>query len=405
MPAGQKILLGITGSIAAYKAAFLVRLLSRQGADVKVIMTPSATRFISPLTLATLSRHPVPTGIIDDESWNNHVELGLWADLFLIAPATANTLARMAHGVCDDMITACYLSARCPVMVAPAMDVDMWLHPATRRNIDQLVHDGVQVIPVEEGELASGLTGPGRMAEPEHIAAYLGNFFQQKTTDTLSGIRVLVTAGPTYEAIDPVRFIGNRSSGKMGLALALALLDRGAEVHLVMGPASIDIPVRHGLMVYRVESAAEMAGRALELWPRCMVAILAAAVADYTPTHPAGQKIKKSDDHLTLQLRRTEDIAFSLGQTKKPDQLTVGFALETEKEEDHALEKMARKNFDFIVLNSLNDPGAGFQYDTNKITILGAGGLKTVFPLKSKTEVARDIVDVLEKQIRKKDQL
>jgi phosphopantothenoylcysteine decarboxylase / phosphopantothenate---cysteine ligase len=405
MPAGRKILLGITGSIAVYKAAFLVRLLTRQGADVKVIMTPSATRFIAPLTLATLSKHPVPTGMIDDESWNNHVELGLWADLFLIAPATANTLARMVHGLCDDMITACYLSARCPVMVAPAMDVDMWLHPATRRNIDQLVHDGVQVIPVEEGELASGLTGPGRMAEPEHIVEYLGNFFQKKSADTLSGIRVLVTAGPTYEAIDPVRFIGNRSSGKMGLALVLALLDRGAEVHLVMGPAQIEIPVRPGLMIYRVESAAEMADRALELWPRCRVAILAAAVADYTPAHPAGQKIKKSGEHLTLQLMRTEDIASSLGKTKRPDQITVGFALETEKEEDHALEKMAKKNFDFIILNSLNDPGAGFRYDTNKITILEIEGHKTVFPLKSKTEVARDIVDVLEKQMRKKDLL
>ncbi|MBK8502818.1 MAG: bifunctional phosphopantothenoylcysteine decarboxylase/phosphopantothenate--cysteine ligase CoaBC [Saprospiraceae bacterium] len=400
---GKKILLGITGSIAAYKVAFLVRALVKKGAEVQVIMTPSASSFITPLTLSTLSRRPVFTEIISEESWNNHVELGLWADLYLIAPTSANTLAKMANGSCDNMVTACYLSARCVVAIAPAMDVDMWQHPATRRNLNQLLADGVHLIPVEHGELASGLTGLGRMAEPEHIVEHLENHFKNQSV-TLEGIKVLITAGPTYEDLDPVRFIGNRSSGKMGLALTRSLLDRGAEVHLIMGPNHLRIEAHPLLHLHLVQSAAQMASEAKQCWPRCQVAILAAAVADYTPAQKAQQKIKKSEGNLTVELTRTEDIATSLGATKKSNQITIGFALETEQEEAHAREKIIRKNFDFIVLNSLNDAGAGFQVDTNKITILHSNGDKVSFPLKSKTEVAEDIVDVLENQIIKKNQ-
>ncbi|MCB0668697.1 MAG: bifunctional phosphopantothenoylcysteine decarboxylase/phosphopantothenate--cysteine ligase CoaBC [Saprospiraceae bacterium] len=400
MLAGKKILLGVTGSIAAYKSAFLVRLLIKEGAEVQVVMTNASRDFISPLTLSTLSRNPVFSEVSTEESWNNHVELGLWADLFIIAPASANTLAKLASGICDNMLTACYLSARCPVVVAPAMDVDMWHHPSTRRNLDQLKQDQVSLIPVEDGELASGLTGPGRMAEPEHIVRYLAHFFS--TNESFAGKKVLVTAGPTYEEIDPVRFIGNRSSGKMGLALAEELTSRGAEVYLILGPNRLPLPDHPKLKVQPVTSASEMADAARKRWPECQIAIFAAAVADYTPATRAEQKIKKSDAAMNIELVRTEDIAATLGKLKEPDQMTVGFALETENEEKHALRKIKKKNFDFIVLNSLQDAGAGFQHETNKITILTADGEKMAFPLKSKTEVARDIVDVLEEKMIKR---
>lgn len=402
MLAGKKILLGITGSIAAYKSAFLIRLLIRKGAEVQVVMTESASQFISPLTLSTLSRRPVFSKVSTEESWNNHVELGLWADLFLVAPASANTLAKLASGQCDNMLTACYLSARCPVMVAPAMDVDMWKHPSTQRNLRQLQEDRVHLIPVEHGELASGLTGMGRMAEPEHIVAHLMQFFQEG--QSLDGVKVLVTAGPTYEEIDPVRFIGNRSTGKMGQALVENLLSRGATVLLILGPNHLEISPHPQLKVIPVKSAAEMAAAAKGAWPEYRVAILAAAVADYTPAVRASQKIKKSDSDLNIELVRTEDIAAALGKAKQPGQISIGFALETENEEVHALKKIEKKHFDFIVLNSLNDPGAGFQHETNKITILTAEGQKFGFPLKSKTEVAKDIVDLLEERMNKKKQ-
>lgn len=401
MLAGKKILLGITGSIAAYKAAFLVRLLIKEGAEVQVVMSNSALDFISKLTLSTLSRRPVFTDISSDAGWNNHVDLGLWADLYLIAPASANTLAKLTSGLCDNMLTACYLSARCPVIVAPAMDVDMFHHPTTQRNLSELQNDGVMVIPSEFGELASGLTGMGRMAEPENISRFITRFFSQ--VQNFSGVKALVTAGPTYEEIDPVRFIGNRSSGKMGLAIAETLVSRGAQVALILGPNHLNIKPHPNLEVRSVQSAAEMAEIAKELWPQCQVAVLAAAVADYTPIERANQKIKKSDSGLHIELKRTEDIAAALGASKRPGQISVGFALETENEVEHAKQKILKKNLDFIVLNSLNDPGAGFQHDTNKITILTASGDKMSFPLKSKTEVAKDIVDVLENQMIKKD--
>ncbi|MCB0687161.1 MAG: bifunctional phosphopantothenoylcysteine decarboxylase/phosphopantothenate--cysteine ligase CoaBC [Saprospiraceae bacterium] len=402
MLAGKKILLGITGSIAAYKAAFLVRLLIKEGAEVKVIMTEAGTKFVAPLTLSTLSKNPVFSSISTEEGWNNHVELGLWADLFIIAPTTTNTIAKMAAGMADNMLTVCYLSARCPVLIAPAMDVDMWHHPATQRNLTRLKQDGVKIIPVEYGELASGLTGMGRMAEPEQILQYLADLLTP--SGILAGINVLVTAGPTYEEIDPVRFIGNRSSGKMGLSLAYALLRKGAKVTLILGPNHLQLASHPNLKIERVTSAAEMADRAKKAWPECRVAILAAAVADYTPASRADQKIKKNDANLHLELVRTEDIAASLGSNKEAGQITVGFALETENEIEHAQRKIKKKNFDFIVLNSLNDPGAGFQHDTNQITIITNNGEKFLFDLKSKTEVAEDIVDVLEKQMTKKQQ-
>ena len=398
---GKKILLAITGSIAAYKSAFLTRLLIKEGAEVQILMTKAATQFVSELTLSTLSKRKVLVEIISEEGWNNHVELGLWADVMVIAPATANIMAKMTSGLCNDMVTACYLSARCPVMVAPAMDLDMWQHPATQRNVSQLQEDGVVQIPVEHGELASGLMGPGRMAEPQQILAMIVQRLKKKS-DTLSQVKALVTAGPTYEELDPVRYIGNRSSGKMGLALALALIQRGAEVALVIGPNHLQLPNMPRLKIYPVTSAAEMATTAHNLWSTSQVAIFAAAVADYTPAHRAAHKIKKAENDLNLSLIRTQDIAATLGRNKQTNQVTVGFALETQNGEAHALQKIKKKNFDFIVLNSLKDAGAGFQYDTNKITILMPDGEKLSFPLKTKTEVAEDIVDVLENVITQK---
>ncbi len=389
---GKKILLGITGSIAAYKSAMLVRLLVKAGAEVRVVMTRAATDFISPLTLSTLSRHEVYTHVHDEGAWHSHVELGLWADALLVAPATAHTLARMAQGLCDDMLTAVYLSARCPVWVAPAMDLDMWQHPATQRNLRTLQADGVRIIPVGEGELASGLHGPGRMAEPEAIAAFLEAALTPQ--GPFAGRTVLVTAGPTHEPLDPVRFLGNRSTGKMGIALAEELARRGARVQLILGPTPLR-PTHPDIEVVPVRTAEEMHAATVERFAQADAAILAAAVADYRPATVASEKIKKQGDELQLRLVRTPDIAATLGKRKKPGQVLVGFALETENERTNALGKLRRKNLDFIVLNSLRDAGAGFAHDTNKVTILSADGTEKPFPLKSKREVAADIVDEL----------
>ena len=386
----KKIIIAVTGSIAAYKIATLTRLFVKAGAEVQILMTPTATTFISPLTLATLSKKKVLTEIISEENWNNHVELGLWADVMLVAPATATTLAKMAQGLCDTIVTAVYLSARCPIFFAPAMDLDMWHHPATQRNIKMLLQDGCQLIPVGTGELASGLVGDGRMAEPEEIFSVIDNFFTAK--QDLIGKKILVTAGPTYEALDPVRFIGNRSSGKMGYAIAEALANRGAEVILVSGPTKISVTHKN-INLMRVESAQEMYDAALENFETCNAAVLAAAVADYRPAHISDTKIKKSGDNLTLELEKTPDIAKSLGERKTTAQIIVGFALETDLEIEHATAKRRKKNFDFIVLNSLRDIGAGFNHDTNKVSFIFADDSVKNFELKSKMEVANDIVN------------
>ena len=389
---GKKILLGITGSIAAYKAIYLVRLLVRSGAEVKVVMSPSAKDFVSTLTLSTLSHNPVLVDLFDEQSWANHVMLGRWADLMLIAPLSCNTLAKMAHGQCDNLLLATYLSATCPVVVAPAMDEDMWHHPVTRLNLQRLQSYGNTVIPVEHGELASGLTGDGRMAEPETIIKFLeDNFFLNQP---LRGKKVLVTAGPTYEAIDPVRFIGNHSSGKMGIAIAKELSRRGADVSLVLGPTSITVST-NGIQLIRVNSAEEMYNACHELFEKTDLAVMSAAVADYTPAKKAAQKIKKEDSNLTLELTKTKDILKSLGAIKTKNQVLVGFALETVNEKEYARKKLADKNADLIVLNSLNDSGAGFGHDTNKISIFKKGGEELQFETKSKDEVAKDIVDVI----------
>ena len=389
---GKKILLGITGSIAAYKAIYLVRLLVKSGAEVKVVMTPSAKDFVSSLTLSTLSRHPVLIDLFDEQSWANHVMLGRWADLMLIAPLSCNTLSKMAHGQCDNLLLATYLSATCPVVVAPAMDEDMWHHPATRQNLERLQSFGNTVIPVDSGELASGLFGDGRMAEPETIIKFLeGHFF---LTQSLLHKKVLVTAGPTYEAIDPVRFIGNRSSGKMGIAIAKELYRRGADVSLVLGPGSANVAA-NGIRLIRVNTAEEMYDACHELFGKTDLAIMSAAVADYTPAKKADQKIKKEESTLSLELTKTKDILKSLGAIKTKNQVLVGFALETNNEKEHALKKLSEKNADLIVLNSLNDKGAGFGHDTNKITIFQKGGAEIKFETKSKDAVAKDIVDVI----------
>ncbi|MCB9283106.1 MAG: bifunctional phosphopantothenoylcysteine decarboxylase/phosphopantothenate--cysteine ligase CoaBC [Lewinellaceae bacterium] len=389
---GKRIILGITGSIAAYKAAHLTRLLVKAGAEVQILMTRAATDFITPLTLSTLSRHPVLSDIHSEESWNNHVELGLWADALVLAPLTATTLAKLATGLADNLLVATYLSARCPVFFAPAMDLDMWKHPSTQRNVQLLQSYGNRMIPVGYGELASGLTGEGRMAEPEEIVALLEDFFREESV--LAGKRALVTAGPTYEAIDPVRFIGNYSSGKMGLALAERLANLGAQVELVLGPSSLD-PVHPNIHLRRVRSAQEMYEASLEVFEQVDMAILSAAVADYRPAHPAGEKIKKDKAEMSIRLEPTPDIAAALGARKKPGQILVGFALETENELENARAKRRKKNFDFIVLNSLRDAGAGFHHDTNKITLVFEDNKTEEFQLKSKQAVAEDIVAAL----------
>lgn len=390
--AGKRILLGVCGSIAAYKSAFLTRLLIKAGAEVQTLMTPAATAFISPLTLSVLSKRPVFTEVQSEQGWNNHVEMGLWADAFLIAPVTASTLAKLASGQADHLIAATYLSARCPVFFAPAMDLDMWAHPATRRNVHTLLGYGNQMIPVGHGELASGLTGEGRMAEPEEIVAFLEGHFAQ--SQPLDGLTALVTAGPTYEPIDPVRFIGNHASGKMGIAIAQALAVRGASVELVLGPThlSADHP---RIRTTRVQTAQEMYQACLDIFPAARISVLAAAVADFRPARVATEKIKKADAALSITLESTPDIAASLGRIKQPNQLIVGFALETENELENARGKLSRKNFDFIVLNSLKDPGAGFNHDTNKITIVHRDGRTDAFDLQSKTEAAVNIVQAI----------
>ena len=394
---GKKILIGITGSIAAYKTIYLVRLLVKEGAEVKVVMTPSAKDFVSKLTISTLSKNPVLVDLFDEQSWANHVMLGRWADVMVIAPLSCNTMAKMAHGLCDNLLLAVYLSATCPVVVAPAMDEDMWRHPATKENLKKLESFGNRVIPVDKGELASGLYGEGRMAEPGTILKFLAdNFFSEKK---LSGKKAFVSAGPTYEPIDPVRFIGNRSSGKMGVALAKELYNRGADVTLVLGPSkiapiAIGVPA-NGIHVVNVNTAEEMFEACASNFKTADIGIMAAAVADYTPVNPEKEKIKKKEDSVSLQLKPTTDILKTLGAKKKNKQVLVGFALETSNEKENALAKLKNKNADLIVLNSLKDEDAGFDVGTNKITIFEKGGKEFHFTTKSKQEVAKDIVDTI----------
>lgn len=398
MLTGKKILLGVSGSIAAYKSAVLVRLLVKAGAEVKVVMTKSAHDFITSLTLSTLSKNPVLTDFVGNESgqWNNHVELGLWADCMVIAPASANTIAKFANGLCDNLLSAVYLSARCDVFFAPAMDLDMLQHPSTQDNISKLQSFGNHLIEPGYGELASGLTGTGRMAEPEEIIAALEKHFT--AAQVLKGKTVLVTAGPTHEAIDPVRFIGNHSSGKMGFAIAEALADKGATVNLITGPTQQH--TKHPrISVNRVTSSEEMYTLCTSLFPSSDITVLSAAVADYKPAVVAPQKIKKKDEELTLTLTKTHDIAASLGKLKHNGQIIVGFALETDQEHTNALKKLESKNFDLIVLNSLNDKGAGFGHDTNKITLIDRQQRSKSFELKSKKEVASDIVNAIIEKI------
>lgn len=393
---GKKILLIITGSIAAYKSAHLTRLLVKSGAEVQVIMTEAATEFISPLTLSTLSKRPVFTKIFSEGEWNSHVELGLWADVLIVAPATANSLGKMANGICDNLAVAVYLSARCPVVFAPAMDMDMWHHPSTQTNVQKLKSFGNSFAEVGIGDLASGLVGEGRMAEPEEILDFVSKILLQNKP--FHGKKVLVTAGPTYEPLDPVRFIGNYSSGKMGIAIADSFARKGAEVTLILGPSHLEASVP-AVRTFRVKTAAEMHTCALEHFPVSDIAVLAAAVADYRPIAVASEKIKKTDSGLTLTLEKNPDIAASLGQIKSPNQILVGFALETSNEEANALGKLERKNFDFIVLNSLRDAGAGFGFDTNKITILYRGNKKKEFELMTKLELADKITGDLQNML------
>ncbi len=392
----MKIILGICGSIAAYKAAHLARLWVKKGAEVQVLMTEAATSFITPLTLSTLSKRPVFSDVSSGAGWNNHVELGLWADALVIAPASANTLAKLANGLCDNILSAVYLSARCPVFVAPAMDVDMWRHPATRENIRRLESHGVRIIPVGHGELASGLVGDGRMAEPEEIAGFVEKTLAKGQAGTksgkLKGKKALVTAGPTFEPLDPVRFIGNHSSGKMGIALADGLAAAGADVTLVLGPTGFR-PQNPAVEVLSVMSAQQMYEACAGVFPGVDIAVLAAAVADYRPKKFSETKIKKKEGDLSLELEKTVDIAATLGRGKRSDQVFVGFALETDDELNNARLKLEKKNFDFIVLNSLQDAGAGFGHDTNKIAILHRGGARVDYPLKTKYEVAEDIIE------------
>ncbi|MBC9913638.1 bifunctional phosphopantothenoylcysteine decarboxylase/phosphopantothenate--cysteine ligase CoaBC [Chitinophaga varians] len=393
---GKKILLGVSGSIAAYKAATLIRLLVKEGALVKVVMTPAAADFITPLTLATLSKNEVPLHISDHNSWNNHVMLGRWADVMLIAPASANTIAKMANGLCDNLLLATYLSATCPVLYAPAMDEDMWKHPATRANVARLREYGHTQIPVAAGELASGLVGEGRMAEPENIVALLRRHFSQVAgaRKPLDGKIAVVTAGPTIEHIDPVRYISNHSSGKMGIAIAEALADAGAQVKLVLGPTN-QTTHHSGIDIIPVQSADDMFRSVIAVYPLSDIVVAAAAVADYRPAQVADKKIKKGEDKFSIALEKTHDILRTLGNNKGPQQLLVGFSLETNNEREYALKKLRDKNLDMIVMNSLADPGAGFNYDTNKVTLFDNRGKERDIPLKSKQEVARDIVSAI----------
>ena len=390
---GKKIVLGITGSIAAYKAAVLIRLLIKKGAEVQVVITPAGKEFITPITLSALTSKPVISEFFAqrDGSWHSHVALGQWADAMLVAPATASSIGKMAHGIADNMLITTYLSMKAPVFVAPAMDLDMFAHPSTTANLNTLRSYGNHIIEPAEGELASHLVGKGRMEEPENIVAYLERYFTQR--DELAGKKIVITAGPTYEKIDPVRFIGNYSSGKMGFALAEECAARGAEVTLVAGPVQMKT-VHPAIRRIEVESCAEMYEATTAAFTEANAAILCAAVADFTPETTADTKIKREGDDLVLRLKPTHDIAAALGRMKQPHQHLVGFALETNDETAHAQDKLRRKNLDFIVLNSLRDAGAGFRHDTNKVTIISDNDIKE-YPLKSKAEVAKDIVDEL----------
>lgn len=396
---GKKFLLGITGSIAAYKAANLIRLLVKENAEVKVIMTPLAKEFITPLTLATLSKNPILVDFFNPENgdWNSHVDLGIWADAYIIAPATANTIAKMANGIADNLLLTSYLSAKCPVFIAPAMDLDMLKHPATQNNIGILNSFGNILIEPRDGELASGLVGKGRMEEPEIIVQKIKDYFQKK--NSLQNKKILITAGPTHEKIDAVRFIGNYSSGKMGYALADECASRGAEVILISGPVNIS-SAHSSIKIISVTSASEMSEQALSLFPDCDIAILAAAVADYSPEKPSENKLKRNKENLNLVLIPTLDIAAEIGKIKTQKQITIGFALEKENETKNAELKLIKKNLDLIVLNSMNDNGAGFNGDTNKITIFDNKGQVFEFILKHKNLVAIDIIDKLEDYLK-----
>jgi len=388
----KRILLGITGGIAAYKIATLIRLLIKSGAEVKCIMTPASCDFITPLTVATLSKNPVAISFWDktDGSWANHVEYGLWADLFVIAPLTANSLSKMVSGNSDNLLMATYLSAKSKVMVAPAMDLDMYQHASTKRNLDQIVKDGVVIIPPGSGELASGLIGEGRMSEPEEIYASIKDYFQ--ISNDLEGVKVLITAGPTYEAIDPVRFIGNHSSGKMGFEIAQNILDRGGEVILITGPTKLDLE-HENLEVLKIKSANEMLSKVQENWFGSDLGIFAAAVADYRPKNIADQKIKKKDENINIELVKNPDILSWAGESKKQNQILVGFALETNDLIENATSKLKRKNLDFIIANSLENKGAGFGHDTNQVTIIDKQNNITDFELMSKRDVAIEIIN------------
>jgi phosphopantothenoylcysteine decarboxylase / phosphopantothenate---cysteine ligase len=392
---GKRILIGVTGGIAAYKIPLLVREFKKAGAEVKCILTPASSAFVTPLTLATLSEYPVESELYDAKSgkWTNHVELGGWADAMIIAPLTASSLAKMVTGHSDNLVLTTYLSAKCPVFVAPAMDLDMYVHPSTQENLHCLAKRGVQVIPAESGELASGLIGQGRMAEPETIAQYVAAAFET-THQPLSGKRFLITAGPTYEALDPVRFIGNHSTGKMGIALADYVASLGAEVFLVLGPTS-EKPANTSIHVLNVESAEDMLREVQSHWKKCEVGIFAAAVADYRPAQKLAQKIKKSEDRLELELVKNPDVLKWAGQHKMTNQVLIGFALETQNEEDNAKDKLVKKNLDYIVLNSLNDRGAGFGHDTNRVTLIDKHNIIRKFELLSKKETAREIINTI----------
>jgi len=389
---GKKVLLGITGSIAAYKAAELIRLLVKEGAEVRVLMTPASAEFVTPLTLATLSKNPVLSRYHDPVSgvWNNHVELGQWADVFVIAPISANSISKLASGQCPDLLSAVYLSSRCPIILAPAMDLDMFAHPGTQENLEKLKGFGNQIIGPEKGELASGLKGEGRMTEPSDILSYLNNAFSPHPA--IKGKKVLVTAGPTREAIDPVRYLTNHSSGKMGVAVARMFAQKGAIVTLIAGPG-VKIDNEKNLEVIHVVSAEQMYIACINLFPECIVVVMAAAVADYRPVKPSHVKIKKSKDLLSIELEKTRDILAEMGRLKSGHQFVAGFALETDNELENALGKLKRKNIDLIVLNSMKDEGAGFNSDYNKITIIEKNNNVTEYHLKPKQEVAQDIFD------------
>ena len=396
---GKKILIAISGGIAAYKIHFLIRDFVKKGADIQVIMTPDAENFVTKLSISTLSKNPVYSDFYGDNgTWNSHVEMALWADVMIVAPCTASTLAKMVHGICDNLLIATYMSAKCPVFIAPAMDLDMYAHPSTKKNLALAESYGHIIIPAENGELASGLVGQGRMAEPETIAKTIEDFFQAGQKETLKGKTVLITAGPTYEAIDPVRFIGNHSSGKMGFSLAEEAAARGAEVILISGPTAQKAG-HQNIQLHKVTSAREMLDKVFEFYDRTDIDIASAAVADYAPKEAAKEKIKKNDDHLTIELVKNPDILKTMGE-RKTRQFLVGFALETQNEEENAKAKLEKKNLDMIVLNSLRDEGAGFKNDTNKIKIFTRTE-KKAFDLKSKEEVAKDILDFLVDQLLK----